>query len=199
MSPRTEKQYEEIRERSRSRIMQAALELFAAKGFNSTTVEMIASRSEVSKGLLYNYFRNKEDLLNAIVDEGVILFERMEELCAGPLPPEEKLKEILEISLSPELLNESFWRLYFSMLSNPETLPQVSDKMFQMSRRSFELVAELMRQTGRENPREEAFIFNVTIDGAAMNYWFDPENFPLEGVRKLLIEKYSRKKQEDES
>ena len=63
MSPRTKQQFEDIREEKRSLIMKVALELFAEEGYHNTSISKIASRAGISKGLLYNYFDSKEDLI----------------------------------------------------------------------------------------------------------------------------------------
>ncbi|MFC1485941.1 TetR/AcrR family transcriptional regulator, partial [Candidatus Latescibacterota bacterium] len=53
----------------RREIMEAAISVFAEKGFFAATLEEIAQKAEFSKGALYLYFQNKEDLLNTILQE----------------------------------------------------------------------------------------------------------------------------------
>lgn len=71
MSPRTTKQYEEIREEKRNLIMDSALEHFAKEGYHATTITHIAKHAGISKGLMYNYFESKEALLRAIIERSV--------------------------------------------------------------------------------------------------------------------------------
>ena len=47
--------------------MDAALELFVTYGYQGTTISQIAKKASVSKGLLYNYFKSKEELLHEII------------------------------------------------------------------------------------------------------------------------------------
>ncbi|HTO70162.1 MAG TPA: TetR/AcrR family transcriptional regulator [Myxococcota bacterium] len=56
----------EGRQRRLARILGAAEELFAAQGFAKTTVDEIAGLAGVSKGLLYDHYASKEDLLSAV-------------------------------------------------------------------------------------------------------------------------------------
>ncbi|HRX00428.1 MAG TPA: TetR/AcrR family transcriptional regulator, partial [Cyclobacteriaceae bacterium] len=67
MSPRTSAKNEEIRQESAQRIMDAAFSLIAKQGYESTSISQIATEAGVSKGLLYNYFESKEDLLQKLV------------------------------------------------------------------------------------------------------------------------------------
>lgn len=48
-------------------ITEAAMKAFAEKGFAATKVEDVAKRAGVSKGLLYLYFKTKEDLFKAVI------------------------------------------------------------------------------------------------------------------------------------
>ena len=52
-------------------ICAAALDLFAEKGFAAARLDEIARRAGVSKGTLYLYFHNKEDLFRAVVRDTV--------------------------------------------------------------------------------------------------------------------------------
>lgn len=50
-------------EETRERIFRAALQLFAERGFNATTIEAITTAADVGKGTFFNYFENKESVL----------------------------------------------------------------------------------------------------------------------------------------
>jgi AcrR family transcriptional regulator len=52
-------------------IVDAALAVFAAKGFAAARLDEIASRAGVSKGALYLYFETKEDIFRAVVDQAI--------------------------------------------------------------------------------------------------------------------------------
>ena len=53
-------------------IVEAALDAFAEKGFAATRLEDVAERAGVSKGTLYLYFRNKEDLFKAVIQQALV-------------------------------------------------------------------------------------------------------------------------------
>src|SRR6202142_4140683 len=54
-------------ERTRARILSAALKEFAAKGFAGARVDTIARRAAINKRMLYHYFGNKEGLFKAVL------------------------------------------------------------------------------------------------------------------------------------
>ena len=49
--------------------MDAAVSIFAKKGYRDTTLDEIAITSEFGKGTIYNYFKSKEEIYSAIIDE----------------------------------------------------------------------------------------------------------------------------------
>ena len=53
---------------TRWRIVEAAMELFWLKGYNSTSIADILSRSQVNSGSLYYFFTGKQDLLIAVLE-----------------------------------------------------------------------------------------------------------------------------------
>jgi AcrR family transcriptional regulator len=57
-------------------LLAAALELFVEKGYAGTRLDDVAARAQVSKGTLYLYFANKEDLFKAVVRENVVALIR---------------------------------------------------------------------------------------------------------------------------
>jgi AcrR family transcriptional regulator len=70
-------------ETRKERIINSAKELFAEKGFSATGLREIAQRADVSLGNIYNYFKSKEEIFNAIFDAQEItgfLAESFEEI-----------------------------------------------------------------------------------------------------------------------
>ncbi|WP_345240848.1 TetR/AcrR family transcriptional regulator [Pontibacillus salipaludis] len=58
----------------REDILEAALVLFAERGFDATTIPMIATKANVGAGTIYRYFVNKETLMNQLFREYVTRF-----------------------------------------------------------------------------------------------------------------------------
>jgi AcrR family transcriptional regulator len=53
-------------------IIAAALDVFTTRGFSATRLDDVAAKAGISKGTLYLYFRNKEDLFKAMVRETLV-------------------------------------------------------------------------------------------------------------------------------
>ncbi len=79
----------ERRKESRpAELLAAALDLFVERGYAATRLDDIASRAGVSKGTLYLYFANKEELFKALVRENIVsrLDRFRAELDGSPAP-----------------------------------------------------------------------------------------------------------------
>ncbi|MGW4118132.1 TetR/AcrR family transcriptional regulator [Nocardia sp. NPDC004711] len=71
---------ERNRQRVRARIYTSALELFAEKGYDATTIDEIAERADVSRGTFFNHFPRKEDLITEWAeDRRRTLMDRIEQ------------------------------------------------------------------------------------------------------------------------
>lgn len=92
-------------------ILDAALRVIKKKGFHKARMSDIAEEAAISYGLVYHYFKNKEDLFDAILNrwwDG--LFGLMEDINDGVNDVQEKLRQIIDYFLDtyqrePELVN----------------------------------------------------------------------------------------------
>jgi TetR/AcrR family fatty acid metabolism transcriptional regulator len=82
-------------------IVDAALKVFSRKGYADTRMADIAREADMSYGLVYHYFENKEKLFDAIVEEWWTgFYNELEGLQKRPVPTEEKLVGIIRYILS---------------------------------------------------------------------------------------------------
>ncbi|MFW5972333.1 MAG: TetR/AcrR family transcriptional regulator [Bacillota bacterium] len=56
-------------ERTRKRIITAAIELFDEYGIEETTMEQIAEKADVARGTLYNYFSSREEIIGEFIEQ----------------------------------------------------------------------------------------------------------------------------------
>jgi AcrR family transcriptional regulator len=95
VSPRLVEENQRLRDERRKQIMQTAVDIFARRGLAATKISDIAKAVGMSQGLVYHYFSSKEELFDAIVEQGlhksIGLAKRTLEL---ELSPWEKLEYI---------------------------------------------------------------------------------------------------------
>lgn len=83
---------------TRERVRQAAVKLFAAKGFHGTGIRDLAQEAELSSASLYHYMGTKEDLLVAIMSESLRrLLDAAEETTAGLTDPASRLSTLVTL------------------------------------------------------------------------------------------------------
>jgi AcrR family transcriptional regulator len=93
--PRTEEANLRIREEQRAKILKAAMVVFARKGMGATMSE-VATTADVSYGLVYRYFANKEALLVELVEKVMSdSLKALEGALEMPGTPGERLRSLL--------------------------------------------------------------------------------------------------------
>lgn len=189
--PRTTAQYEAIRKESRQKILDAALEVFARHGYYSASVSEIAKTAGISKGLMYNYFKSKEDMLNEL------MIGMMEALMCEYMPLKHGQKftrddiiSFINVGIDLVLEKPQYWKLYFSVALQPDVMVIVFDKMMEMGQPYMMAMIEYFRNKGVENPELTMRYFSAVMDGIQMHCMLDPKTFPAEDVKKLLIEQF---------
>lgn len=81
----------------RRRIFDAAVEVFADKGFESARMADIARAAGVAEGTIYLYFKSKDDLLRSLFREKMAeVLRRFHAMLAAPDAPEDKLRRYVE-------------------------------------------------------------------------------------------------------
>jgi AcrR family transcriptional regulator len=66
----------------RAQIVEIARRLFAEDGYRPTTTRQLARAADVSDALMYRHFASKDDVLRAVVDQGLAGFAAMREVAA---------------------------------------------------------------------------------------------------------------------
>ena len=100
---------------TRSRVLDAAVELFAERGYDGTSVAQVITRAGVAKGGFYHHFASKEALLYEVYGDLIgRQLAAMDEILARGLPPAETLRALVTdlvtstaASARPALV---FWR-----------------------------------------------------------------------------------------
>lgn len=191
--PRTEKQFQEMRERSRQNILNSALKVFAAKGYQETSISDIAIEASISKGLLYNYFSSMEDLTRSVMEMLLIELENMTRNVESEKDPYKKLRKLIEEAFDAMETNSDYWRLYSSFILQPETAKLISPEFISSLERIFNSMEKIFSEIGVKNAKEEAKIFGAILDGIAFHVMLEGESYPRNKMKKYLIKKYSKK------
>jgi TetR/AcrR family transcriptional regulator len=106
------------KQNAKGRLLEAAINLFAEKGYASTSVREITARAGVTKPVLYYYFKNKEGLFRAIMDTAAELQESL-------------LKEILEKpGTTLDRFIHFYHRFYEEVLKNKDFFKMINNLIF---------------------------------------------------------------------
>ena len=149
----------------RRQILDAGIRVFARQGFHSCRVADIADKAGVAYGLVYHYFKSKEELMNELFTERwSLLLAASEEIAAQDSPPREKLDGIARFIIDsyrhdPELMQVIIVEVTRAANSFGRThLPEIS--------RAYEWVAQIVSDA------QKAGEFRSDLDPQIVSMWF---------------------------
>ncbi|WP_346860046.1 TetR/AcrR family transcriptional regulator [uncultured Draconibacterium sp.] len=185
--PRSPKQYDDIRKHKKELIMGVALELFAENGYHSTSMSQIAKKAGISKGLTYNYFESKSEILNELMEHGFNeIYDNLDINHDGILNEEEF---IFFIKQNFKLLRENMqhWKLFFSLLLQPKVSATFGEKYEEKAGPIFNLFFEFIKSMGSKNPESDLMAISSMLEGAFLYCVAAPDVFPMDKLEEAVI------------
>jgi AcrR family transcriptional regulator len=179
-----------MRERSRERILTAALEVFAAKGYETASISEITARAGVSRGLVSYYFATKEQLAAELLD-------RWLDGIAGILTiqgtPDERLAGIIDGALMAAAMTLPIQRLAISLMMQPATHDIFARVESSKSARVSDVedaIRSVFVARGAPDPAVEEMLLRATLEGVTVKLAIYQETFPLEAIRRRIYAGY---------
>ncbi|WP_078382443.1 TetR/AcrR family transcriptional regulator [Sutcliffiella halmapala] len=175
MCPLNEDQLEQIRIERKNQIMAAALKVFAENGIKLTKISMIAKEAGISHGLLYHYFKSKEEVLHSSLEWAMTngtaeLFQNMNSMNASPL---EKIKYLSKVAVTEG--DSNIFRVVQHLTHSGLDIPEETQKLVESSGNEYvQNLLPLIIQ-GQENgeiipspPQELLELYLTVISGIMM-------------------------------
>ncbi len=187
MSPRTEKQFEEIRNEKVELIKSTALKLFSENGYESTSISKIATSAGISKGLMYNYFSGKEELLKEILIGGLTNFTQLLVVQNPKNIKKSELEKFITENINLLKQKPEFYKLYFSLAFQPIVFKSLENEFMNIFGKLISVLVEYYTQKAEKNPYVKARFLFAVFDGIGIHYISDTENFPIDEVGSMII------------
>lgn len=155
---------------NRENIMQWALNLFSDKGYDAVGVQEIATAAGITKPTLYYYFKSKQGLLEALIQEkGNPLMEQLIRAAETPGGITEKLLRLADAYVRFSVEDEKFFMLMLSLTYYPrqndahQAIAPLIKRQYRLITETFEKESEHL---GNMNGRQEQFAmgFIGTLD-----------------------------------
>jgi AcrR family transcriptional regulator len=193
MSPRTASRNQEVRAVTRAKLLTAALELFAARGYAATSVDAIADEAGVSAGLLYHHFDNKAAVLNAIFEQS--LADVQATFAAAEREPRasDRLPALLHSAAAIVPKHRQFWAVWYGLRMQQEVLKSLGPSVGHFTDAIVRTLERYLHDIRWPDADLEARLLFAQIDGLCQHYILDPQRYPLDQVIDQLIARYARK------
>jgi TetR/AcrR family fatty acid metabolism transcriptional regulator len=176
--------------------MVAAIDCFARRGYQGTSIDRIARDAGVTKGAVYCHFRDKEDLLLAAVKDRIEGFEH--HFLRGVIPAPDAiaaLRGAADSCFFHATVSNHRRFIVTLMVEALDTNPRLSAQFRQMLRRFRGFLAGLVRSGQQQGvfradvpPEVAASVFMGGIMGAEIEHYQDPEEVDLRRVLDSLVE-----------
>lgn len=171
---------------TKSQILATALELFSQNGFEKTSIREIAKTANISLGLLYNYFKGKDELLGAILKEGI---EDIKHSFTFPSDDPDPLKTLLENIFHILHEKRQHWRLLHSIRMQNSIMKKYENEQEEIKAYILTELSLILEKMGYTQPLPEAILLFASIDGLAGHFLLN-EKYPIYKMAALLLEKY---------
>jgi AcrR family transcriptional regulator len=176
-----------VRDNKRSHIIETALRLFAEKGYDRSSIALIAKEAGVAQGLMYNYFNSKDELLLAIFQQG---FMEIQATLAPVLQAGFQMQAYLDVVFNTISEQRSFWRLVYALRMQPQILQLLDKEVQDMEAFILATLTAYFSSFGLQNPEAEARVFFGMIDGVSIHYALQGESYPIEAVKQSILKRY---------
>lgn len=195
--PRTPRQYEEIRNEKKKLILDTALELFANQGYASTSISKIAQKAGISKGLMYNYFESKDELLRTIMNDFI-------DEMIGLLDPnrdnsldDDELSNLIDYFFELIKNRREEMKLFYQLSLQPDVMNLLTqDAMLEKSIKYKKMYVDNLMSKFPDDPVSAMINLISIFKGFALIYVFTPESYPdeiLEHYKKHLKDMFVKK------
>jgi AcrR family transcriptional regulator len=172
-------------------IIEAAIKLYATKGFASTSIQEIVSESGISKGAFYLYFKSKDALLIAILEYYFdYIQKKLEAYEQEQLPPREKFSLQLAALFNTMLEHKEF----IIMQSREQAIPLNEEVKELMIRKYYE--AQMFYQSSLRamyGQKAEPHLWDLALmlEGFFNSYMklliFNPEGFKIDELVEYIL------------
>lgn len=180
-----------LRAATRARLVQAALRLFAARGYTVVTVRDIAAAAGVAVGALYQHFDGKDALLAACFAESMTQV-RNTFAQAMASPANDRLATLVRAAAATVRAHLPFWQLGYAARHQPSVIAALGPALGAWTREIVDVLTALLRESGTDDPETAAHALFAQIDGLCVHYALAPDRYPLDRVVEHLVASWPR-------
>jgi len=170
--------------------MITATTLFAAKGFENTSLAMVCAEAKVSKGLIFHHFQSKNDLLRQIFSQTTDRIVNLNKAEEGTQSPKSQLLGLIDRFFNQLASDKLFFQLNLNIMLQPATREVLKDLIEERSSFLLSSAMGLFKKLFPKNFESKAYLFIAELDGIALNYLCIFKQYPLDDIRAELLNTY---------
>ena len=127
----------------RRKILDVTRELLINKGITQVSIRLIAKQVECSVGTIYFYFKDKDELVHALIEEGFEKLIELQEKTESQYPePIERLKALCKNYINFALENPEYYEIMFML--KQERMARYPAEKYRRARKSLDIISNTL-------------------------------------------------------
>lgn len=167
--------------------MGTALELFAENGYHATSISQIAKQAGISKGLTYNYFKSKTDILNELIEHGFQEIYSSFDMNHDGVLSETEFIYFIRQNFKMLRENMQHWKLFFSLMLQPKIADTFTANYKEKGEPVFAMLFAFIQSKGSDDPEGDLMAISAMLEGAFLYCIAAPDVFPMDVMEEKII------------
>lgn len=173
------------RERTRADLLAAARKVFAERGYHEASIAEITATADVGVGTFYLHFRDKDEIFNTLIEEGLKEIREQVDSHMRDLPDEQLLAALIRLTFHYAYAQRDLFRI---ALTGERRLPgkfRAQDALIDGLTQIFEIESQQGYLTEYDIPLLARFVTGIVMQGIA--WWFENDEPGPEAMTEQVM------------
>lgn len=174
----------DVAKERKSQIVQATVECISTMGYNNFSMQDVARKANVSKGIIHYYFLNKDDLMMAVLNKVASDIEELISQSTGDVEdPARKLEIFVEIGMGIVRTKREYYQVsmdfWTQINQKPEVQSLIANHYDQFRKACRDIIQDGVKSGAFQKVDPVGYSAAIVgmMDGISLQWLFDPERF----------------------
>lgn len=177
--------------KTRKIIFEAAIKVFSSNGYESATMDEVASKAGVAKGTLYYHFKSKEELFYFVVQSGIdLISNEVSKAIEEVDDPVEKMKVVARLQLKYVYTNKDLFRVIMAHIwGNKERHEEIRGQMKSLIDLTSKTLSGITKDSNKDNEDSDilSYCFIGILFSSALYEIINENNYNQDEVIEKFI------------
>ncbi len=172
----------------KQKLFDAAIKLFETQGYFATSIEQITAEAGVSKGLVYHYFKSKEELLEGLIAHTTDRMKSVAITLNANVSVVKSLSQFVDNFFGYLEREKRFLKLQLTLMLMPELNEIVHRAVQRRADLLLQIITDWFEQANIMESENKARLLLAVLDGAALHYLAIYDDYPLSSMKPQIMQ-----------